>query len=335
MIHLKAHEVSVRSRAKANAEFRFRGFTLFPGLVCPGTISSLNAQAKAAAYCKIFNKFGRQSDSKRAAAKAGSLGDCVVIEILAFLTSILIAGPAHVFEMARGASFLRSLRGVRQQDIHTDFDFEDSLVPPGFRRCKPFSIWIALSDGCRLYLGGQENQYKAGDVVIFAGDSHHAGAANPNDTNYRLFCYVPTREFDVPWAFSQCATGVQGQAVAVVDVQEVKRLHQVTNPLSREFVPEEHPKYLYDRETATFYRSSLPLWLGGLDTAEPKGNAYAPGLPSLPADFKHCPHFNVDEFIPNSDERTLLNDFRAQCSYCTSAKAKKPAKAKKRDRNER
>ncbi len=110
--HLKAHEVSVRIRAKANADFGFLGFTHFPGLVCPGTISSLNAQAKGAAYSKIFNKFGRQVDSKRAAAKAGSLGDCVVKEVLAFLKSILIAGPAHVIEMARGASFLRSLHGV-------------------------------------------------------------------------------------------------------------------------------------------------------------------------------------------------------------------------------
>jgi hypothetical protein len=333
MSHLKANEVSVRSRAKANAEFGFLGFTHFPGLVCPDTISRLNAQAKEAVYTKIFNKFQRSDikraaakagDSKRAAAKAGSLGDCVVLEVLAFLTSILIAGRDHKIEMARGASFLRSLHGAMQQDIHTDFDFEDSLVPPGFRRCKPFSIWIALSNVCRLVLGGQERQYKAGDVVIFAGDSHHAGAANLDKaTNYRLFCYVPTREFDVPWAFSQCATGVQRQADAVVSVQEVKWLHQVTNPVSRMFDPAEHLKYLYDRETATFYRFSVPLWLGGLVTAEPKINAYAPGLPSLPADSKHCPHFNVGEFIPNSDERTLLNDFRAQCSYCTSAKAKK------------
>ena len=322
MSHLKANEVSVRSRAKANAEFGFLGFTHFPGLVCPDTISSLNAQAKEAVYTKIFNKFER-SDSKRAAAKAGSLGDCVVLEVLAFLTSILIAGRDHKIEMARGASFLRSLHGVMQQDIHTDFDFEDCVVPPGFRRCKPFSIWIALSDVCRLVLGGQERQYKAGDVVIFAGDSHHAGAANLEDTNYRLFCYVPTREFDVPWAFSQCPRGVQTQAVAVDGVETVKRLHQVTNPLSKLFNPEEHLLYLYDRETATFYHSSVPLWLGGLDTAEPKGSAYKKGLPSLPADLKHCPHFNAEDFIPTQLERTLLNDFRAQCPLCRGGRGGK------------
>lgn len=331
MGHLKAHEVSVRIRAKANADFGFLGFTHFPGLVCSETISSLNNQATNAAYSKIFNKFKRTADSKRAAAKAGSLGDCVVQEVLAFLRSILIAGPAHVIEMARGASFLRSLHGVQQQDTHTDFDFEDSLVPPGFRRCKPFSIWIALSDRCRLFLGGQERVYNAGDVVIFAGDCHHAGAANLEAANnYRLFCYVPTREFDVPWAFSQCAPDVQKKAVAVVGAKEVKLLHQVTDPVSKRFVPAEHAKYLYDRETAAFYNLSVPLWLGGLVTAEPKVDAYASGLPSLPADFKGCPHFNVDDFIPNRDEKTLLNDFRAQCSYCKPAKAK----AKKRAREE-
>ena len=60
-------------------------------------------------------------------------------EVLGFLKTILIAGPSHKIEMARGASFLRSLPGVKQQDTHTDFDFEDIVVLPGFRRCKPFS----------------------------------------------------------------------------------------------------------------------------------------------------------------------------------------------------
>jgi hypothetical protein len=323
MSHLKAHEVSVRARAKANAEFGFLGFTHFAGLVREKAISDLHTAAQHAEYTKIFNKFGKKSDSRRAAAKAGELGNHVMKEVLGFLKTVLIAGTSHEIEMARGASFLRSLPRVGQQDRHTDFDFQDFVVFPWFSRCKPFSIWIPLSKKSSLVLGGKETIYSAGDVVVFAGDCHHSGAANrSSDVNYRLFCYVPTREFDVPWAFSQCDPGVQDQAVKVDDEQEVKRLNEVTNPVNKKFAPAEHVKYLYNKGTATFYHFSVPLWIGGLDSAEPKYDTYALGLPSLPtgSGFKHCPHFNVDDFIPNSDERNLLNDFRAQCSYCRGGK---------------
>jgi hypothetical protein len=39
-----------------------------------------------------------------------------------------------VVEMARGASFLRSLPGVVKQDDHTDFDFQDYLPPQSDQR---------------------------------------------------------------------------------------------------------------------------------------------------------------------------------------------------------
>ena len=110
----------------------------------PASSLRLIQSAQEADYCNIFNRFGVKT-SKRAAAKADGLGQVVLQEVLSFLKTCLIAGPQHVLEMARGASFLRSLTGVEKQDDHTDFDFRDFLPPLAFRRAKPFSIWIALA----------------------------------------------------------------------------------------------------------------------------------------------------------------------------------------------
>lgn len=55
--------ISVRARAKANAEFGFLGFTHFAGLVCKKTIGDLHTAAKHAEHTKIFDKFGNKSDS--------------------------------------------------------------------------------------------------------------------------------------------------------------------------------------------------------------------------------------------------------------------------------
>lgn len=324
MGHLQVHKVSVRKRAEANADFGFRGWCSFSGLVDETTVSQLHQSAKKADYCEIFNRFGVKS-SKRAAAKAESLGQDVLQEVLSFLKTCLIAGPQHVLEMARGASFLRSLPGVEKQDDHTDFDFRDYLPPPAFRRAKPFSIWIALADGSHLWLSGVNRQFNAGDVVVFAGDCRHSGAANESRRiiNYRLFSYVPTREFDVPWAFDICRNAAKKAAIQVNDPAEVERLHAETNPVSGRFLPSEHAKYLYDRKTGAFYEFSVPLWLDGLNTAEPSmSDPYAAErLSSLPlfnpvTGVPHCPHFNIEDFIPNREERAVLNEFRAQCTHC-------------------
>ena len=324
MGHLKVHRVSVRKRAEANVDFWFRGFCSFSDLVDGTTVSQLHQSAQVADYCEIFNRFGVKT-SKRAAAKADGLGQDVLQEVLSFLKTCLIAGPQHKLEMARGASFLRSLPGVEKQDDHTDFDFRDFLPPLAFRRAKPFSIWIALVDGSHLWLSGVERQFNAGDVVVFAGDCRHSGAANTSrrSINYRLFSYVPTREFDVPWEFDNCRDATKERAIRVTDEVEVKRLHAETNPVSASFKPSEHAKYLYDRKTGAFYVFSVPLWLDGLDTAEPSmSDPYAPERLSSLSSFnpvsgvRHCPHFSIDDFIPTREERDVLNDFRAQCTLC-------------------
>jgi hypothetical protein len=66
-------------------------------------------------------------------------------------------------------------------------------------------------DSC-LWLAGKLETFKAGDVVIFAGGCSHSGAANQGKqckTNYRLFSYVPTRAFEVPWDFDRCTDKVK------------------------------------------------------------------------------------------------------------------------------
>ena len=325
MNHLNWNECSVRARAKANADFAFMGYCHLRGLVKAATVCDLEQSAERKVYCPIFNKFRQNSASKRAAAKACDLGVSVIQQVFQFLKTCLIAGPEHVLEMGRGASFLRSQPGVVQQDTHTDFDFQGIRAPHGFRKSKPFSIWIALADDSYLWLKGIKHSFKAGDVVVFAGDCQHSGAANESrKCNYRLFCYVPTRMFDVPWSFDQCVQQVKNTATQVDGVDEIKRLHDVTNPLSERFDKDEYAKYLYDRMSGRFFNFSVPLWLGGLDTAEPLKDSHAQGLPSLPScnpvtACYHCPHFNIDEFMPiNRDERALLNRFRTQCSYCKS-----------------
>ena len=323
------HEVSAKAKGKANAEFGFLGFCHFPGLVKKYTVSKLLKSAAQATYYPIFNLL-KKTASKRAAAKADDLGCLVVQQVVVLLKDCLIAGPQHILEMARGASFLRSLPAVCQQDTHTDVDFQDIILPPGFRRVKPFSIWIALADDSCLCLAGVVRSYKAGDVVVFAGDCSHSGAANVSEeTNYRLFSYVPTRAFEVPWAFDQCTQQVKSAAKEVTSPEEVARLHVVTNPLNAKFQPDEHSKYLFDVKTCKFYEFTIPLWLGGLDTAVPDQQAYSLGI-SLQQKFSpatgcfHCPHFDVDQFNPTTaNERTVLNDFRSQCVYCQAPKQKK------------
>lgn len=328
MDHLRWHLVSVSAKAKACADFGHLGYCCFTGLVLPTTASELLESAKAAEYHQIFNQF-KKKVSKRAAAKADGLGALVIRQVFDFLKGTFIAGPMHSLEMARGATFLRSLPGVSKQDTHTDFDFQDIILPPGFRRAKPFSIWIALCDDSCLWLAGKLQTYKAGDVVIFAGDCSHSGAANiGRECKYRLFSYVPTREFEVPWAFDRCTVKVKGAAKEVAEEKEVGRLHVETNGLSTKFSPDEHHKYLFDRKTCKFYSFTIPLWIEGLDTAVPYEDAYSKGLslPLKPSSLGcvHCPHFDVDDFSPTTqDERTTLNTFRTQCVYCKPLKQKK------------
>lgn len=146
MGHLKVHRVSVRKRAEANVDFWFRGFCSFSDLVDGTTVSQLHQSAHKADYCEIFNRFGVKT-SKRAAAKADGLGQDVLQEVLSFLKTCLIAGPQHKLEMARGASFLRSLPGVEKQDDHTDFDFRDFLPPWPSEGQNPFPSGLPLSMG--------------------------------------------------------------------------------------------------------------------------------------------------------------------------------------------
>ena len=327
--HLKWNCVSVSAKAKACADFGHLGYCHFPGLVLLATVSELLKSAKAAKYHQIFNEFTKDI-SKRAAAGADDLGALVIRQVFEFLKGAFIAGPWHKLEMARGASFLRSRPGVGKQDTHTDFDFMDIIPPPGFRRGKPFSIWIALSDDSCLWLAGKLETYKAGDVVIFAGDCSHSGAANTGKVcTYRLFSYVPTREFEVPWDFHRCTAKVKGAAKEVTELDEVARLHVDTNALSVKVKWDEYCKYLFDRKTCKFYSFTIPLWIEGLDTAVSDQDAYSKGL-SVPPKIgsatgcSHCPHFDVDDFSPTTpDERSTLNTWRTQCPYCRVRRQKK------------
>jgi hypothetical protein len=132
----------------------------------------------------------------------------------------------------------------------------------------------------------------------------------------------------VPWAFDRCTVKVKGAAKEVTSDKDVLRLHVETNPLNNGFKPDENSKYLFDKASCKFYEFTIPLWLGGLDTAVPHEDAYSKGLSLLPkissVGCVHCPHFDVDDFSPTTqEERTTLNTFRTQCVYCKPLKQKK------------
>ncbi len=57
-------------------------------------------------------------------------------------------------------------------------------------------------------------------------------------------------------------------------------------------------------------------WESGLRGHRPKA-----GLPD--ASGVRCPHFDVESFVANKQERRLLNNFRTQCSYCQKLRASK------------
>ena len=118
--------------------------------------------------------------------------------------------------------------------------------------------------------------YKAGDVVVFAGDCCHSVAANNSkQINYRLFSYVPTRDFEVPWALNQCTEQVKSAAKEVTSPEDVVRLHVETHPLNKGFKLDENSKYLFDKVTGKFEEFTIPLWLDGLNTAVPHQPAYS------------------------------------------------------------
>jgi hypothetical protein len=98
-------------------------------------------------------------------------------------------------------------------------------------------------------------------------------------------------------------------------------LHKITNPQHLQFQPVEYAKYLWDAVRNKIYHFSMELWLSGLHTFESGDNAYAAGLPD--ASGVRCPHFDVESFVANKQERRLLNNFRTQCTYCQELRASK------------
>lgn len=337
--HLLCHTMTMRTKALAVADYGLRGYCVLRGLVKPETVQALHSQAETADYSTIFNVFpddvtdstvpkrNKRNDS-RAAGKASDLGGLVVAEITDFLVQQLILGPEHVLAMARGATFLKSPPGCNAQSVHTDFDFCGLQEPD--RRSKPSSIMVALQPETRLFLGRSSTECAEvllgpGDVIVFAGDCLHHGAPNPTEhVNYRLFSYVPTRAFHIPWSFRKCSAAVQ-QVAEIVDEKEYDQLHRVTNPKDKNFDPSAYNKVIYDARSQNFFKFSIPLWLAGLETVQPyqESPRYASAL--LPKTGARCPHFDPTKFgsALSALEHRLLNSYRAHCPVCIFEAAKR------------
>ncbi len=187
------------------------------------------------------------------------------------------------------------------------------------------SIWVALQD-CSLYLEGVKHLFKAGDVVVFAGDCRHAGAECDSKTEptYRLFAYVPTRDIPVPWQVKQGFAQL-ARKHEVTDAKKVKELHLKTSPNHLSFEIGMFRSHIFDASTFTFYRFDYQLWLSGLTTNTTERCFYAPYVNAAPPSncletlVGKCPHFEPRDFNATREEKAVLNDFRRQCKlgiYC-------------------
>lgn len=64
----------------------------------------------------------------------------------------------------------------------------------------PMSIFVYFQD-TPLTIEGTDLRFSRGDIVIFLGDCIHAGGAWNHDlANYRLFCYLPTKQCTQSWS---------------------------------------------------------------------------------------------------------------------------------------
>lgn len=334
--------VTDKALAKANADHHFRGWCCLESLVPDWTRIELLQEAISADYVTIFNRLGQRDVVKdsRSAAKVGARGKQVLADIVGILRRGLIIGDEHVDGMGRGGTYLQTPPRCVKQTQHLDFDFV-KLRRPG-RRCTPMpcqqfflngspnyrevpvSIWVALQDSS-LYFEDVKHHFKAGDVVVFAGDTHHAGAESASETesHYRLFAYVPTRRIRVPW---EVKTGMAELARSheVTDSREISELHSKTFPDSDVFEPELFQRHLFDAAKCKFYRFHMGLWLSGLTTNTSDKHYYRPyvnGAPDIQdrQGVGKCPHFDCRDFNANKKEKALLNNFRRQCKqgiYC-------------------
>ena len=207
---------------------------------------------------------------------------------------------------------------------------------PDYREV-PVSIWVPLQDSS-LYFEDVKHHFKAGDVVVFAGDCHHAGAESASETesHYRLFAYVPTRRIPVPWEVKKGMAEL-AKSLEVTDKKKILKLHSITCPESQEgiFKIDSFQSHLFDAASSNFYRFDMVLWLSGLTTNTSAKHFYTPYVNGAPVihDLQRggkCPHFDCGDFNATKEEKVVLNNFRRQCKqgiYCQG-------RTKKRQREE-
>ena len=205
----------------------------------------------------------------------------------------------------------------RKQETEAALDLDCSsrqLLSLFFRCCLHISSW-RRGHFCWRLPSQWGREYHVTPLSSLVSFPSPFSRCSRQETNFRLFGYVPTAEVDVPWSFLKCSLSAQSKAIVKTDS---KRLHIITNPRHQNFAPAEYGKYLFDPETGDFYDFSDELWLGGLVTAVPKTNAYAAGLPAVTG--SRCPHFIPESFAAQTHEHALLNNFRTQCHYCCDRK---------------
>lgn len=86
---------------------------------------------------------------------------------------------------------LVSRKGCQRQHMHTDFALSDMEgVDPD---ALPLGIIIGLMPQTKLDLKQGTVVFGRGDILVFRGDTLHAGSAYPDRDNIRVHCYIDSK----------------------------------------------------------------------------------------------------------------------------------------------
>ena len=182
-----------------------------------------------------------------------------------------LANSHHNINLSRGASWVRSKSisgsGLTQQTEH--FDYDTTKVSHD-RLQLPFSIFVYFQE-TSLVIGGSEQKFAAGDILIFLGDCPHAGSAWKNEkANYRLFCFLPTNRCLPSWesGYKNFLTNTWQYYPKTVEIEDrdAKELCDQTDPSSAGFNLDTYNAYAYCCVLGKFFAFNVQSWYNGLQT---------------------------------------------------------------------
>lgn len=102
-----------------------------------------------------------------------------------------ILGPGTARQTTTDWVVLVSTPGCQQQHMHTDFDRKAMVDVKDDD--KPAGVIVGFQPNTKLVVNGKTIVFGRGDVVVFRGDTMHAGAAY-DERNVRVHAYVDSQK---------------------------------------------------------------------------------------------------------------------------------------------